>query len=285
MIKRVNNYMAMLRNLRNIIEVGVDDDHLHKVAEAVKYRPAILNSRQFPFRFLQAYNAIKDIAPPYFLDSIEEALEISLENLPTFKGKTMSLCDNSGSATGTTTSVMGTMQVSAIANLSAVITGKVSEEGWLGVFGDNLAMTPVRKKSSIFDQVNAANTKGESIGPSTENGIWLFWRDALENSKWWDNIFIYSDMQAGHGGLYGLHPEEYRDYLWRGSSKSIDVAKLINKYRSKVNPNVNVFLCQVSGYQDTIVPEFYNRVYIMGGWSTGILNFAHKMIESNSPSQ
>jgi hypothetical protein len=57
----------------------------------------------------------------------------------------------------------------------------------------------------------------------------------------------------------------------------IDVAKLIKDYRNKVNPRVNVFLVQIAGQQDSLVPEFYERTYILGGWGTGLLHFADAM--------
>ena len=69
----------------------------------------------------------------------------------------MSLCDNSGSAQGATTSVMGTMRICDIANLTGILTGKASEDGYIGIFGDRLEVQPVRKKSSIFDQLTSLN--------------------------------------------------------------------------------------------------------------------------------
>ena len=83
-------------------------------------------------------------------------------------------------------------------------------------------------------------------------------------------------MQAGHGGLYGTNPSEYSKYKW-SNSHYIDVAKLIKDYRKTVNPNVNVFLVQVAGYKDTLVPEFYEKTYILGGWGDGLLRFAKEM--------
>jgi hypothetical protein len=38
-----------------------------------------------------------------------------------------------------------------------------------------------------------------------------------------------------------------------------------------------IYLVQTAGYQDTLVPEFYDKTFIIGGWSTGILNFAKEM--------
>jgi 60 kDa SS-A/Ro ribonucleoprotein len=189
----------------------------------------------------------------------------------------MSLSDNSGSAWGTTTSSMGTMHVAEIANLTGVLTGKVAQEGYIGVFGDRLEVFPVERKDAIFATVDKISKAGQGVGGGTENGIWLFWDKAIREREHWDHVFVYSDMQAGHGGLYGTNSKAYRDYIWRGSSNSIDVPKLIATYRQQVNPNVMVYLVQVAGYTDTIVPEFYDRTYILGGWGEGLLRFAAQM--------
>lgn len=273
----VMNHMGLLKNLRNLLEAGVEPDlFLDKLIEGVPY------GKQLPFRYYSAYEAVKTIAPPSVLDGLEECLKASLGNLPHFQGRVMSLCDNSGSAWGTTTSAMGTMHIAQIGNLTGVVTGQVSDEGYLGIFGDRLETRPVRKSSSVFDMLAEANKAGLNIGGSTENGIWLFWDKAIREQEHWDSVFIYSDMQAGHGMLYGIDPRDYADFTWQDDGsytrKYIDIPKLINKYRSRVNPDVNVFLVQIAGYQDTIVPEFYKRTYILGGWGPGLLNFAGSMI-------
>ena len=85
-------------------------------------------------------------------------------------------------------------------------------------------------------------------------------------------------MQAGYGHLYGKR--EYRVYNWPGRRRYIDVPKLIDAYRQRVNPDVNVFLVQIAGYEDTIIPEYYYRTFIIGGWSDGILRFADAMIKT-----
>lgn len=264
-------HMALLRNIRNLIQAGVDPTlYLNKLKEGVE------RGNQLPFRYFSAYNAVKDMGTPTILDVIEECLEISLENMPHFNGRVMSLCDNSGSAHGTFTSKMGSVKVSDIANLSAIITGKISDEGYIGIFGDRLAISPVRKKTSIFDLLMEANRIADNIGGSTENGIWLFWDNAIRNEEHWDSVFVFSDMQAGHGGLYGTNSRRYNEYRWRDSD-NIDVPKLINAYRSKVNPEIKVYLVQIAGYQDTIIPEFYNKTYILGGWGEGLWKFASSL--------
>lgn len=271
-------HMALLRNLRNLHQNGVDPAlYVEKLINTAK------KGKQLPFRYYSAYQQLKSTGVSgNILDAVEKCLEISLGELPKFDGKVMSLCDNSGSAQTNTTSSMGTVKVSDIANLTAVLTGMVADDGYIGIFGDNLEVHPVRKSSSVFDQVEKADRVGRNIGAGTENGIWLFFDKAITTKEHWDHIFVYSDMQAGHGGLYGRNPNKYKDYQWN-NSQYIDVAKLIKTYREKVNPDVKVYLVQVAGYKDILVPEYYDKTYIFGGWGDGLLKFAHYLSNVNEP--
>lgn len=272
----VMGHMALLRNVRNLLEHNVKIDELCK-----KLPEGVENGRQLPFRYYSAYKAVEqsDKSNPKVLDCLEDCLEKSYCNAPKFSGKVISLVDNSGSARVATTSEMGTMRISDIGNLTGIITSKLADEGYVGVFGDKLKIVPVMKKSSTMKMVAEIDKMGDGIGQGTENGIWLFFDDAIKNKVHYDSIFVYSDMQAGHGGLYGLDETSYKDYIYPYKNNYIDVAKLVNKYRGVVNPKVKVFLVQVAGYQDVILPEYYKDTYILGGWSSGILNFAKNMIE------
>ncbi|MEL6177744.1 MAG: TROVE domain-containing protein [Myxococcota bacterium] len=270
----VMGHMALLRNLRNLVKVGLDPEvFVQRLVDGAK------RGKQLPFRYYSAHRALGSEAPKAVLKGVERCLKASLGNLPTFQGRVMSLCDNSGSAHGTTTSSMGTMTIASIANLTAVLTAMNSEEGHVGVFGDRLEVFPVdaARKTSVFTHLKRAERLGKGIGGGTENGIWLFWDRAIREAEHWDAVFVYSDMQAGHGGLFGTNPKAYSDYRWGGSGQHIDVPRLIKDYRRKVNPEVKVFLVQVAGYQDTIVPEFYDRTWILGGWGEGLLRFAASM--------
>ncbi len=273
-------HMALLRNLRNFHQAEVDSkSYLGKLVETAK------GGQQLPFRYYSAYKVLSEAGgKPNVLDAVEECLMDSLGNLPIFSGRVMSLCDNSGSAKGTTTSSMGTMRVASIGNLTGILTGMRADEGYLGVFGDGLQTMAVQKRASVFQQAQKADELGNQDHGGTENGIWLFWDKAIKEKRHWDHVFVYSDMQAGHGGLFGSDSSKYKAYIWGGGrghggygSEYIDVPKLISEYRSKVNPKVMVYLVQIAGQHDTIVPEFYDRTFILGGWSEGILKFAARM--------
>ncbi|RVE60961.1 hypothetical protein OJAV_G00166140 [Oryzias javanicus] len=51
-------FMAMLRNLRNMITKGISEAHHQKILGRLTNQKAVVQSRQFPFRFLSAYKVI-----------------------------------------------------------------------------------------------------------------------------------------------------------------------------------------------------------------------------------
>jgi hypothetical protein len=269
-------HMALLRNLRNLYEADVDFNLYSE-----KLLNGVAGGKQLPFRYYSAYKAFckSNIKSVKHEDLIAECLEKSFENAPKLPGKVACLSDNSGSAWGTLTSELGTMHVAEIGNMMAVATAKMADEGVVGVFGDKLFTKEIRKTDSMLTQINEVDKLGQKVGGGTENGIWLFFDEAIKNKEHYDHIFVYSDMQCGHGELYGNDGEVAKEYIWEEKSWNsyIDVPKLINTYRKKVNPNVMVYLVQTAGYGDTLVPECFNKTFVLGGWSQNIPMFAAKM--------
>lgn len=288
----VLGHMALLRNLRNIFTELNDEDIEDKNRADMllnKLKNGVRKGKQFPFRYYTAYKNIENSKVNFkarILDALEECIDISIENMPKLKGKTMCLSDNSGSAWGSINSEYGSVTIAEIDNLSSVITSQCSDEGYVGKFGDNLKTIPISKRNGALMQSQIISNKRYSdIGGSTENGIWLFFKQAIESKEHWDNIFIYSDQQAGHGGLYGVG----KDYLIENESfkckdqsyysNYIDVMQLIEKYRKEVNPKVNVFCIQTAGYNNAIIPEYTYRGGILAGWTGKESLFAQKLIK------
>ena len=273
-------HMALLRNLRGIFTEIDDFEFCKKMMEQLK--AGVKSGKQFPFRYNTAKKMIEKSNVNHkqlILDTLEECIDIACDNLPKLKGKTMCLSDNSGSAWSTFNSEYGSAQVAEIGNLSSVITAKNSDEGYVGVFGDDLKVIPVSKRDGVLSQTKEINKKGKGVGMATENGIWIFFRDAIDKKEHWDNIVIYSDMQAGHGGLYGLDRSmsEYKARGFACNGRYIDVAKLIDEYRRTVNPDVNVYCIQTAGYNNVLVPEYGYRTNIFYGWTGKELVFIDTM--------
>lgn len=91
-------YMALLRNLRNFQQADVSAPVMKSVLAKLADPAQVAKSKQFPFRFLAAYQANKNNLK--ISAALEEALEASLSNVPTLSGRTLILVDRSGSMFG-----------------------------------------------------------------------------------------------------------------------------------------------------------------------------------------
>ena len=276
-------HMALLRNLRGIFTEVNNMEFADKVCENLV--SGVPYGKQFPFRYYTAYQMIdrSDVNHKgLILDTLEKCLDVSVSNLPKLEGKTICLSDNSGSAWGSLNSEYGTVTVAEIGNLSSIVTALQSDEGEVGVFGDRLSIKPVSSRNGILSQAREAANRGRNQGGGTENGIWLFFRDAIKNKTHYDNIFVYSDMQAGHGGLFGVDEREYKDYIYEDNrwGRHIDVLKLVQKYRKEVNPKVNIFTVQTAGYNNSVVPETLYRGAVLGGWTGKESTYAKALTEA-----
>ncbi|XP_075068822.1 telomerase protein component 1 [Mixophyes fleayi] len=54
-------FMALLRNLRNLIRAGISEKHHREVNARLSNQNAVIKSRLFPFRFLSAFKVIDDL--------------------------------------------------------------------------------------------------------------------------------------------------------------------------------------------------------------------------------
>jgi len=276
-------HMALLRNLRGIFS-EINDRTLTTVI-LDKLKSGVIKGKQFPFRYWSAYKAVSTSSDmnnkQMVMDALEECLDISVANMPKLNGRVACLSDNSGSAWGTCTSEYGTVTVAEIANLSSLITAMQSDQGEVGVFGDNLSLKEVSKRNGLLTQLEETSRRGRAQGGGTENGIWVFWDKAIKEATHYDTVFIYSDMQAGHGNLFGHgHTVGKSKYIHKKGGSYIDVLAMVQSYREKVNSKVNVFTVQVAGYNNSVLPENLYRGAILAGWTGKEPAFAKAIIDT-----
>ncbi|XP_012935535.1 telomerase protein component 1 [Aplysia californica] len=58
-------FMAMLRNLRNLIKAGISPKHHNFVLRRLSDQRSVINSKQFPFRFFSAYVVLQELEEAY----------------------------------------------------------------------------------------------------------------------------------------------------------------------------------------------------------------------------
>lgn len=247
-------HMALLRNLRNLLEAGVDPNlFIGKLIETT------LEGKQLPFRYYSAYKAIEKFAPKNLIEALEICLLKSMDQLPRFPGKTLIMVDNSGSMQDTMTSSMGTFSMREIANLTAILTSMNCEDATIVPFGNIFKKFSSNLNNSIFRKVNELDSLGLTCGGGT---VIIENLQKLLNEGSWDRIFIYSDMQAG----YESHTINYKN----------SVPAQVKNYH-ELYPNAMFYFVQMGGYQDTLIPEYFDKVFLLGGWSDSVLKFASTM--------
>lgn len=278
-------YMAALRNLRNIAETN-DDETIMRAARLIADPAAVRTSRQFPFRFLSAFEALKgisgatkaikfehdDYGVPTLINAVEQAINASVQNLPLLKGKTAILSDNSGSMGG---DGYGTSALSAnsdrktadIANLFATLYWMRANNTYVGLFGDQLVSPKLDRSKGVFDNYQQVAATGRGIGKGTEQGIYDFFEQALKERVKVDRIFIFSDMQIGKNGWYGYHPGTHMTFN-----------QLFKRYK-EFNPDVKVYSIDLRGYGTTV---FSDGIIEFSGFSDKIFNIVELSEQSRT---
>jgi len=262
-------YMALLRNLRNIASLN-DSELVTLASEQIADPNRVRKSRQFPFRFLSAYEALegaktstssikfeKDLSGvPMLLEAVEKAINVSIENLPLLEGTTAILADNSGSmrgdSRGSALSANSNRKTSDIANLFATLYWMRADNTYVGLFGDRLLSPKMDRSKGVFENYKAVEHEAANVGPGTEQGIYDFFRKALADKTKVDRVFIFSDMQIGRNTWYGHEP---------GTRQTFN--QLFKEYKA-FNPDIKVYSVDLRGYGTTV---FSDGIYEFAGFS------------------
>lgn len=294
--------MNLLRNLRNIIlyaPKSVDDACAQLTNET-----AVLNSRLLPFRFATAYEEIEKMSfsdkksdtsiafeedynnqtitatefaelKEKVLNAIEDALQISCQNIPELEGNTAILIDHSGSVRGDSG---GSSRVSAFSKTTTAMIGNLfgsmmayrQKNVYIGLFGDRLIPVKIDRSQRLLDFNKYSFNEGAKCGGATEQGIYDFFRQAVREKKKIDNIIVFSDCQIGSSGSTS----------WYGTSaieRSATFQDLIKQFR-KINPLCNIIVVDIHNTRGNNVFYKPERVLNIAGWSANIFD----VIKSNT---
>jgi hypothetical protein len=228
----VKNYFAILRNLRNILEAEVDDYHLNKVIKALSFEPAIRKSLVLPFRFTTALDEIektnldgaKDV-----LVALNNAVDISLKNVPVFEGKTLVVLDQSGSMHG---------RPAQIGSLFAAVLVK-SNNADLMTFSNDARYKTINPMDSII-------TIASSLRRAT-NGT-NFHAIFKTANKVYQRIIILSDMQGWIGFM--TPAAEFAEYKRKYNAEPFVYSFDLAGYGTLQLPQRNVYC--LAGFSDKV---------------------------------
>jgi hypothetical protein len=255
--------MALLRNLRNILQADVSRAHIQNVCELLSNPDAVRKSKQFPFRFLSAYREISKIAnglTTLVMSALEQAVTVSAEHINGFDYNTSVViaCDVSGSMQ-TPISKKSTVMNYDIGLLLGMLLKSRCQNVISGIFGDTWKIVNL-PNTGVLSNVDAFYKREGEVGYST-NG-YLVIRDLLDNNRQVDKIMMFTDCQFwNHGG------NEFCD-VWR-------------QYKNRF-PASKLYLFDLAGYGQAPVNTVEKDVYLIAGWSDRIFDILASLENGNN---
>ncbi|MDF1662958.1 MAG: TROVE domain-containing protein [Planctomycetota bacterium] len=248
-------YMAKLRNLRNGMTAKVPD--LEKIAQSLADPKAVLKGKQLPFRYFSAARALTALktnpkAVKKVVKILDEALEVSVANLPTFQGRTAIFVDCSGSMSWKPISKDSTLYPMDVACLLGALMKRVSNDGHALAFATTVKPVAIQPHLGVMEMARKIRMAGRNCGGGTNiAGCIEYLR---EKSIKVDRILMLSDMQPGVGGAVGDALRKYRSQFGACFYHSIDLQAHGQSTVPANDPGVHL----LSGFSEKIVQLIAN---------------------------
>ena len=177
--------LALLRNLRNMEQSGVDDRLVRSALKAANPEKAL------PFRFITAARYA-----PKFEPELETAMFTCLAGAQKLQGKTTLIVDNSGSM-GSLLSSKSEMTRNDAASALGMLLREISDEVEIIAFGTSAKVLRPRRGFALRDEIRNAD-----VGHSTNTQTAL----SLAGSKGYDRVIVITDEQS-HQTISGPLPD------------------------------------------------------------------------------
>ena len=168
--------LALLRNLRNMNEAGVDEGLIRASLENAS------PERVLPFRFVAAARVA-----PKWEPELEQMMFKSLENVPKLPGKTVIVVDNSGSMHGTSVSSKSDLDRFDAASALAILVREVCQYATVISFSNNAVVVPARRGFALRDAIKSAT---QVSGTNTQTAL------MLAAQQGYDRIIVITDEQS-----------------------------------------------------------------------------------------
>ncbi len=236
-------YMALLRNLRNIL--NANPSNVNKVLDLIENPERVKKSKQLPFRFLSAYKELKDIGGSRVFDALENAIEASIENMPRLNGTTVIAVDTSGSM-GYPVSQNSKVTCGEIGMLLGLIANKICENSYFYTFDTSIKKYAISHRNGILERASEHCTGGATR-------MQLPFEKMIADNVKADRIIVLSDNQCNGG--------------W--STKPVQV--YADEYRRKTGNDIWVHAIDLQGYG---TQQFHGaKTNVIAGWSEKVFDF------------
>jgi 60 kDa SS-A/Ro ribonucleoprotein len=249
-------YMALLRNLRNLLEAKVSAEVLALACATLADPGQVARARQLPFRFLAAYREVLALdlgtAAPV-LAALEAAIMGSVRNLRGFGATTRVViaCDVSRSMQQPV-SPRSKVLLYDVGLVLAMLLQSRCQHVVTGLFGDRWLRVTL-PQGQVLRNVQALYHREGEVGYAT-NG-YLVIQDLRQRREVVDKVMIFTDGQ-----------------LWNTTGNGT-LAQEWAAYRANVAPQARLYLFDLAGLGATPLEVHAGQgVALIAGWSDKIFD-------------
>lgn len=192
-------YMALLRNLRNLKEAGVSSDVMKTVYERIADPAQVAKSKQLPFRFVNAYEAVQQQRDAKLQRAISRAMDASLSNIPQIGENVWIVVDVSHSMSGFGWGSRNSQGQTPIqtATLLAAALAKANAEAdnvQVTLFSDRAHHASINTDDSVMSITEKLRSEVYGGGTNLQAAL-----DELKNLSFKpDTVIVLSDMQVNN---------------------------------------------------------------------------------------
>ncbi|WBO86529.1 TROVE domain-containing protein [Hymenobacter yonginensis] len=250
-------YMALLRNLRNILEADVSAETMVEVCAALADRFAVARSKQLPFRFLAAYREVKALHGGHVsavLAALEDAISHSAANLRGFGPDTRVViaCDVSGSMQQPV-SPRSKVLLYDVGLVLGMLLQSRCQHVVAGMFGNTWKRLSL-PRGPVLRNVDEFYRREGEVGYST-NG-YLVIEDLKRRREVVDKVLVFTDCQ-----------------LWNSAPFGTSIAKEWADYRRTVAPQARLYLFDLAGHGTAPLDvRAEDGVALIAGWSDKVFD-------------
>jgi 60 kDa SS-A/Ro ribonucleoprotein len=242
-------YMALLRNLRNILSASVSDTAVQQVIIQLRNPLAVRKSKQFPFRFLSAYRELQELShplTPQVLEALESAVLASVENIAGFDDRTRIFisCDVSGSMYSPVSPNSKVSMYDIGLVLGMLLQAKCGQVT-TSIFGETHKVVQF-PRGQVLRNAFALRSMEGAVGYAT-NG-WKVIDHLISKRLLVDKVMLFTDCQ-----MYDSHGSNSIAERWRA-------------YR-KLAPKAVLYIFDLQGYGQAPLQLKEDGVFLIAGWS------------------
>ena len=248
-------YMALMRNLRNMLQADVSFADLQLVCDRLSDAAQVAKSKQLPFRDLSAYREVEQVnstGTSALMSALETAVRHSAANIEGFDENTRVLIasDVSGSM-WTKVNAKSTVRLFDIGLLLSMLLKNRCKQVIAGIFGSEWSVENMPADNILMATRQLERLEGK-VGYSTNGYKVVDW--LIEQNLVMDKVMMFTDMQ-----------------IWDSTGRNSTFEKSWRRYK-QLAPQAKLYLFDLGGYCQSPLRLVEPDVYLIAGWSDRVFD-------------